>query len=269
MEPLNSQQPIVINLKHATSLLRRLTNSFHLCGIKLCRVWRNCDDVCHTQWVGQQSKHCCWRLNEKVGQTTRLGHSEVEPSGTRGRFKMATFTTKAFCQTLALPSQCLSYTQAHSSIHGGLFLFSSTNSQSHKPSLCLWLCVFIIKTHTSLSSVLSRHMDRGLTAFTLLFSLMSLSLHLFFPLLRLFFVSVFHRCICKPMLYFIFLQLLFSILLSHHFLPVPSLFSLSLFRSLFLCLPVPACRCTARSLESAAKQRLFEKKMPSAFQQAV
>ena len=40
-----------------------------------------------------------WSPNEKQGQTTRLGHSEVEPFGTRGRFKMDTFTTKAFCAT--------------------------------------------------------------------------------------------------------------------------------------------------------------------------
>lgn len=136
-----------MNMKHAKSLLWSSKNSFHQCDIKLCRVWRNCDYVCHTQWVGQQGKRCCWRLNEKLGQTTRLGHSEVEPSGTREEI----FTTKASCQTLSLPSQCLSYTQVHNSIHAVSFSFHTQFTITNPPSV--WGCVSLSPKHI-LSSLL-------------------------------------------------------------------------------------------------------------------
>lgn len=186
---------------------------------------------------------------------------------------MATFTTKAFCQTLSLPFQCLCYTQVHNSIHlQSISLYIHKFTITHTLPLCVCGCMFL-SPKCMLSSLLfcpdicHLFLCPHSSVFICLFHC-----NFIFPLLRLF-VSL--NCISKVVLYFHFPTALLSFFISsvssfalsslspHSFSPL----STSLF---FLCLSVPPspCQCTARSLESAAKQRLFEKNAKR-FEQAV
>lgn len=178
---------------------------------------------------------------------------------------MATFTTKAFCPTLSLsPSHCLSVSLSHIStqLHtcAVSVSFASTNSLSRTPSPslsvsgCVSLSAKPIFYSVSLAlSHLSFCSDSSVFIYYTSIS-QSPSLRLFpcFPLSLLYLSSFILMCLQHTPFFF---------LSSFFLLFCPQLPLSSPPPSLFLCLsltPSPHWR-TARSLESAAKQRLFEK----------
>ena len=143
-------------------------------------------------------------------------------------------------------SLSLSHTQTH------------THTHTHRPSVCLLLSVFITRAHTFLSSVFRS------SAPARLFSSTSLSPHLYFSLspAQTYCNLLSPLCLSRLMLYphfpvapTLFLFLLLSLLPSVPSLPV----STSLSFSLSLAHSLSTRQCPAWSLESAAKQRPFEK----------
>lgn len=169
---------------------------------------------------------------------------------------MATFTTKAFCRS-GFCSECLSLTLSHSLC---VYICCPVANDAHTLHTPLSRLLFLISYLDTFSLLLPCFIRLSMLA--CLFSFLSLHLRCSAPLS----LSLLHLSACS--LFFHFPKapsLLSSPSLSPLLPSVPSLVSLSLsihlplfvFVSLFF---TPSrCRCPARSVESAAKQRLFEK----------